>query len=112
MSFETGFGKFKEGTYRLSRVINGAGVFLLLAIMFLLVAEVISRRFFSRSFTGTYEVVQFMLVTLVFLGVAYTGTKKDHIVVDLVLSRFSPRFQHLVDSLTTFLSFSLLGLIT
>jgi len=112
MLLGNGFEKFRRGTYRVSRIINGAGVILLLAIMFLLVTEVISRRFFNRSFTGTYEIVQFMLVTLVYLGVAYTGTKKDHIVVDLVVSRFSPRVQALIDSLTTFLSFSLIGLIT
>ena len=84
---EDAIGRFKNIVYGLSRSINGVGVILLLAIMFLLVAEVILRRFFNRPFTGTFELVQFMLVTIVYLGTAYTATKKWPIAVVMVVSK-------------------------
>jgi tripartite ATP-independent transporter DctM subunit len=112
ISNEDAGGRGKRIIFGLSRSINGMGVILLLAIMFLLVAEVILRRFFNRPFTGTFELVQFMLVTIVYLGTAYTATKKAHIAVDLVVSKLSPKAQTVIDTLTLFMSFGLIALMT
>ena len=109
---EDAIGRFKNIVYGLSRSINGVGVILLLAIMFLLVAEVILRRFFNRPFTGTFELVQFMLVTIVYLGTAYTATKKGHIAVDMVVSKLSLKAQTVIDTVTLFMSFGLIALMT
>lgn len=98
--------------YGLSRLINSVGVLLLMAIMFLLVTDVILRRFFDSPFTGTFEVVQFMLVTLVYLGVAHTAVDKAHISVDLVVDRLPKPARAVFSSATTLLSLSLMVLIT
>ncbi len=105
-------GRLKRIIYGLSRSINGVGVVLLLAIMLLLVVEVILRRFFNRPFTGTFELVQFMLLTIVYLGTAYTATKKAHIAVDLVVSKLSLKAQTVIDTVTLFMSFGLIALMT
>ncbi len=105
-------GRSKSIIFGLSRSINGVGVVLLLAIMFLLVGEVILRRFFNRPFTGTFELVQFMLVTIVYLGTAYTATKKGHIAVDMVVSKLSLKAQTVIDTVTLFMSFGLIALMT
>lgn len=104
--------QFKGIVFQVSRAINSVGVLFLMAMMFLMVVDVFLRRVFNQPLTGSFEVVQFMQVTLVYLGVAYTTIKKAHISIDLITCRLSERTAALVESIILFLSVGFFALIT
>ena len=104
--------QFRDIVFKLSRAINSVGVLFLMAMMFLMVVDVFLRRVFQNPLTGSFEVVQFMQVTLVFLGVAYTTIKKAHISIDLITARLSERTSALLESIMLFLGLGLFALIT
>jgi TRAP-type C4-dicarboxylate transport system permease small subunit len=53
-----------------------------------------------------------MLVVLIFFSLAQTEVLNGHVKVDLILSRFGERTQGIVDMMTQFACFLLLGLVT
>ena len=77
----------------------GAGV--LVAMMLVITTDVCLRYFFNRSILGTYEIVSYMMVVIVGLGIAHTAVEKGHINVDLVVSRFPPGTQAIIESIVT-----------
>jgi len=106
------FEGFKDLVYKASKTVNGIGISLLLAMMMLMVVDVLLRRIFNRPLTGSFEIVQFILVTIVYTAVAYTTCKKAHISIDLLTSRFSDRIAALIQTTVLSLSLFLFILIT
>ena len=106
------FEGFKDLVYKASKTVNGIGISLLLAMMMLMVVDVLLRRIFNRPLTGSFEIVQFILVTIVYTAVAYTTCKKAHISIDLLTSRFSDRIASLIQTTVLSLSLFLFILIT
>ncbi len=68
----------------------------LAGVMFLIVANVISRRLFTPV-PGTVELVEMSGAVLLAMAVAYTAIMKGHIMVGVLVDRFSPRVQAIVD---------------
>jgi len=84
-----------------------------LALMVLLITlDVVLRYFFNRPIKGSYELVEFMMVLVVFLGLAYTQTKKAHVSISLFTSKLSPRQTSVVGSATNLLCLVIFSLIT
>lgn len=65
-------------------------------VMFLIVANVISRRLLSPV-PGTVELVEMSGAVLLAMAVAYTAMMKGHITVGVLVERFPPRLQAAVD---------------
>lgn len=105
-------GMLKSAIYAVSRVVNGAGVICVMIMMLLMVVDVVLRRVFGQPITGSFELVQFLLVSMVYLGVAYTTVKRAHISIDLVTSYLSEKTVAYLESLTALLGLGLMGLIT
>ena len=112
MSIKESAEQFRDIVFQSSRAINSVGVLFLMAMMFLMVVDVFLRRVFNEPLTGSFEVVQLMQVTLVYLGVAYTTVKKAHISIDLITSHLSDRTSALLESIVLFLSLGFFALIT
>ena len=112
MSIKATAQKFRDVIHRVSQGINSFGVVSLMGMMLLMVVDVCLRRIFSRPITGSFELVQFIMIILVYLGLAYTAIRKAHISVELIVARFSERIQVLIESITLFLSLGLFVLIT
>jgi len=89
-----------------------AGVCLLGLLGLLLVTDVCLRFFFGKPISGSTEVVEFMLVLVVFASLASTTLEKGHVCVDLLLSRFSEKTQAFADAFTYSLSSGLWILIS
>ncbi len=84
-----------------------------LFVMVLLVfVDVFLRYFFNRPITASSELIELMMVSVVFLGVAYTHLHKGHIKIDLIVNLLSQRAQVTINSITSFLNVGLFGLIT
>ena len=88
----------------------GAGVasVFLAAIMLLIVAVVVLRPF-NTSISGSYEMIELLIVVAIAFAFAYTAMHQGHIVVTILVSRFSPRTQAILGSITWFLSFLIWG---
>jgi len=67
---------------------------------------------FTSTISGAMELTQYMMVTLVGFGLAYCALVKGLVSVEVLTSRFSPRVQAILNSITYFLSFGFFSLVT
>lgn len=99
--------------YWLHRV---AMLFLLL-LMFLTVGDVIGRYLVGRlpifqPIPGTFELTEFLLVIIVLSAIGYGQVKGEHISIDVLVSRFSPRVRAIIDSINYLLMLAIFALVT
>ena len=95
----------------MSRAMNMAACGILAAMMLLTVSDVFLRYFFRRPILGTTEITESMMACLAFFAFAWCAVQNSHLKVDLVMSRFSPRVQAVVDSMTSFAGLVMVALI-
>ena len=74
----------------------------LLLMMFLTVSDVFLRKVFAKSILGTVEITEFMMVVLVFFGLAQTEAANGNVSVDIVIDRFSEHTQLVIEMVTQF----------
>ncbi len=90
--------------YPTSRIVNIVGAIVLAMMMFLVAADVTLRYGIDRPILGSVELVELMMIIVVFLAVAYTASQRGHVAIELVTSRFPQRAQAILDVFTSFLS--------
>ncbi|NEU32127.1 TRAP transporter small permease [bacterium LRH843] len=73
--------------------------FALLLMMFMVVVEVISREIFGYSFQVVHELTGYLLVGIVFVGVTYSFENGSFVKIDMLYSRFSPKWKKSMDKL-------------
>lgn len=71
----------------------------LAVILVVVVANVIGRRFLHQPIAGTTELTEMAMLCIVFLALAWCAVERAHISVGVVMERFSPRVQAIVDSI-------------
>jgi tripartite ATP-independent transporter DctM subunit len=91
---------------------DSAGRVVLGLMVTLISLDVVLRYFFNRPIRGSYELVEFMLVVLVYLGLAYTQTKKGHISVTLFTTRLPPAQLAVLHSATHLLCVGIFSIIS
>ena len=82
------------------------------SMMLLTSVDVVLRYIFHSPLTGTFEVSEFLMVTIVFFSMAYTQHRKGHVAVDILVSRLSQRKQAFVDLFNHGTTIAILLLIT
>jgi TRAP-type C4-dicarboxylate transport system permease small subunit len=98
--------------HRCSRVvyiIGGAGG--MVALMFLIVADVCLRYVFNRPIASSNELVMFLMAVVVFSALSYTETVDGHVIIDLVVSRMPRGARTALRGITSILSLALFALI-
>ena len=103
--------------FPLNRVVHKAALAVLILLMFLTVGDVIGRYLvgrlpFFQPIPGTFELTEFMLVLIVFAAIGYTQVRGEHISIDVLISRFSPRTQGVIDTVTYLVSLAIFSLVT
>ena len=102
---------FKErGLSSLISTLGRVGGGIIAVMMLLTVADVSMRYVLSLPILGSTELTEYMIVCVVFLGLAWCAVKGRHIKVDLVVSRFSPRLQASFKSITLLLGLGICAL--
>ncbi|MEW6667178.1 MAG: TRAP transporter large permease subunit [Thermodesulfobacteriota bacterium] len=96
----------------LSRTMDTIGQGILALMVLLITADVVLRYAFNRPIKGSYEVVELMLVVIVYLGLAFVQIKKAHISVNMVTDKLSPRAVSILESATYLLCLGIFVLIT
>ncbi len=87
-----------------------AGASLLLMVL-LGAIDIIGTKFFDRPLPGTFEATEALMVLGVFLALPYTQARRQHIAVDLLVSRFGPGGRRALDAFATFLTLAVFVLI-
>jgi len=103
--------RLERFVFRIAEVTHKVGLAILLLMVFLTVGDVAGRYFLTIPIPGTFELTNFMLALVVFLTLSYTQVRKGHISIDALVSRFSPRTQAIIDSITYFLSLILVSIV-
>ncbi|MBI4767308.1 MAG: TRAP transporter small permease [Deltaproteobacteria bacterium] len=103
---------FESWVNPVSRFLSHIASFVLFLMMILTILDVCLRKAFSDSITGTVEVSEFMLVIVIFFGLAVTEVLNGHVKVDLVMGFFGKRFQAAVEIVTQLACFILMILVT
>ena len=93
---------------------GGAFVAAVMAVVVgvILVMSVIAREFFHYGFTGALEIPQYMMSTIIFLGVAGAFRAGALIVVSVLTDKLSPRVAARIRVLTLVLAFLVAAIFT
>ncbi len=103
--------KFKKTIYQPSRAVNSVGVAMLVIMIFLITIDVILRYSFNLPVPGSFELIQLMMLVLVYCAMAYATIKKGHISIDIIVSHAPERTRAVIDTITSILSLIVLLLI-
>ena len=87
-----------------SKILNYIGSVVLFMLVIMTTIDVTGRYLFSKPLPATYELTQFMFSITVFFGMAYFGIIKRHIRINLLVDKFPPAAQNIIDTTTGLLS--------
>ena len=80
-------------------------------LMAMVVADIFGRKVLNKPVPMSYEVGAFMLVFIVFLGLAYSQRQKAHIRVEILTLRMPPKIRAAMDLVAYTLGIAIYGLI-
>ncbi len=95
---------------KLSRLLDKAAGWIMVAVMLLVVSNVLLRTIFGSPILGTYEYVGFLTATFIGLAIAYCALQNFHIAVGFILEKFPPQIQGIVEIFTGTISLLFLAL--
>lgn len=96
---------------RILRWMALAGGWVIVALMIYTVLDVILRYAFNRPFSGSFEITEFAMSAIVFLGIAYCGWLGGHVSVDILQRPLDHPRLRLVPVVLTLVSAALFGAI-
>jgi TRAP-type C4-dicarboxylate transport system permease small subunit len=99
---------FSDIVRRTINIGKNVGAFFLVAVAVLTVSNVIYR-FFGKVIVGSYELNEFMIVVVIGFALAYAALTKEHIIIDMVVSRFRKRAQAIAVIFSSLLGMVVLG---
>ncbi len=106
------WGCYSRGLGWIVRAANLVSAACVLILMVLVVADIFGRYLFNSPVPMAYEVGSFLMVFVVFLGLAYTQKMGAHIRVEILTLRLSPRARDVLDILASVLGLILYATIT
>jgi len=95
----------KKISDRPSKMLSFLGGVILFTLVIITTIDVAGRYLFSKPFSATFELTQFMFCMVVFFGMPYFGILKRHIRINLLIDRFPSAVKNIIDTITEFLSF-------
>jgi TRAP-type C4-dicarboxylate transport system permease small subunit len=102
--------RFVSIVNRITRVGTYLAGGVLVGVIALVVVSIITRRF-GWAVPGSYELVELLMPVAVGFALGYTALMKGHVVVDIVMSRFSQRVQTIVEGFTSFIGMGIIAAI-
>ena len=83
-----------------------------IVLMMLITCGDVVLRYFRLPIPGTYELVCFLGSVAVSFAMARTSMKKGHVAVSLIVRLLNQKIQLIIESITTFLSLILFGVLS
>lgn len=87
----------KKIAYVLSKGLHTAAQIILGIMMLLITFDVLGRWIFNKPIVGTVDFVSVGLSIVVFLSLAFTHLKGEHITIDFIVERFSTKTQRTIE---------------
>ncbi len=100
----------EKATYPISRFLHRFAQVVVVLMVMLTVVDVCLRYIFNNPIVGSYELTEFMMAVLVFASVGFTQSVKDHVSVDLVVTKLPDRVRALLEAITCLLAFGLFAM--
>ena len=97
MQLSRAFNSVDKGVNSVSRAMGMLAVGILGVMMMFTVSDVCLRYFFNRPIYGSLEITVFLMVCVGCLGLGWAATTGVHVKVDLVVSRYPPGVQKVLD---------------
>ncbi|WP_138417620.1 TRAP transporter small permease [Aquibacillus sediminis] len=95
----------------LSKGLHYVAQFVLFIMAIIVTVDVFSRWMFNKPITGTVDITELGLSMVIFLSLAYTHVKKEHITIDFIVEKFPKRIQLVFDSIINLVIAVLIGLV-
>jgi TRAP-type transport system small permease protein len=99
-------------SHLVSRLFNYGGAGFLFILMLLVMVHVIGRYIFAFPLPGSVELIEFLMVLVVFLGLADCAYHRGHVAVDLFVDLLPKQVQAVINTLTYLLSIGIVSLLT
>jgi TRAP-type transport system small permease protein len=112
MRSKSRFELVEAGIGGISRWASYVGMAALLAMMMLTVADVFMRYVFNHPILGALELTEYMMVPVVFLGLAWCARQGGNVKVDLVTERLGLGIQRFLDAITHLIGVIVAGVIS
>ena len=112
MSLEKFVKAIGKVAHPVSRLLNYGGVGFLFILMLLVMAHVIGRYLLALPILGSVELIEFLMILVVFLGLAECAVQRGNVSVDLFVDRLPKKAQAVIDIFTCLLSIGIVSLIT
>ncbi|MBW1802537.1 MAG: TRAP transporter small permease [Deltaproteobacteria bacterium] len=103
--------KIERFGHLLSHVTNYAGTFFLFLLMSLVVVHVVGRYFFDMPVPGAVELIEFLMIFVVFLGFGYCAAQRANVSIDLFVDRLPEKTRAIIDTVTCFFSIGIVSMI-
>lgn len=84
----------------------------LMGMVLLVTVDVVGRYFFDKPIDGSTDIIEIMMIIMVYSSFAYGSTKNKHVRIDFLYNRFSPVIKGYVDILTSILSIYIVAVIS
>jgi len=110
--------KWVEGVVSVpAKALHWLSMAILLSLMVLTVGDVVGRYLVGiipglGPIPGSFELTEFMLAVIVLTAIGHTQMKDEHISIELLVERFSPKVRAIIDTITNFLSLAMYVLVT
>ena len=88
----------------LNKILLFSGSVAVLLLMSLATVNVVLRFFFNAPYRGAYELVGFLGAVVIAFALGHTQKRKDHIVVDILTSKFPKRVNRILDGINYFIT--------
>ncbi len=79
------------------KVLGGAGMFCVLAIMVIMTTDVILRYIFNNPILWAFDTCEYLMVAFTYFALAYAEVRKDHVNIDILFSRFRKKTQTILN---------------
>lgn len=112
MGLEKFVGSVEKLVHPVSRFLNFGGVVFLCILMLLVMAHVIGRYLLGLPIPGSVELIELLMVLVVFLGLAECAVHRGNVAVDLFVDYLPKKTQAVIDAFTCLLSVGIVSLIT
>ena len=95
---------FERGLTSVARVFQIIGIFVIVLMVGLTVADVVGRRFFNQSLTGAHELQQFSLMAAAFFTVGLCTLRREHVEVTIMSDMLPKKLMGWIEVVTSFIA--------
>lgn len=96
--------------HRINQILSGFSGWLMLAMMILLVIDIVGRSI-SRPLQGMAELSVFVMMVVIYLGLARCEEHREHVSLEIIKNVLPPSLRRAMELLISLLAFATVGLL-